>query len=97
MPASAYRGALASCAFAEVHSKTMSGSSDWRNSQSTPSWLASSPTEAARRSPSEVGSTPIMYRGSMMSLRRISLNIRSVPILPGPTMAAVPLVRVPTS
>ena len=92
MPASAYRGAFASCALAEVHSKTMSGSSSWASSQSTPSWLASSPSDLARRSPSDAGSTPIMKRGSSTSLRRISLNIRSVPMLPGPTMAAVPLV-----
>src|SRR3954469_16142464 len=90
MPASAYLGALAWCARAEVASKTMSGSSSWASSQSTPSELASRPRRAARRSPSEAGSTPIMKRGSMMSLRRRSLNIRSVPMLPEPTMAAVP-------
>ena len=94
MPASAYRGALASCALAEVASKTMSGSSSWASSQSTPSWLASRPTDRARRRPSLLGSTPIMQRGSMTSLRRSSLNIRSVPMLPGPTIAAVPVVRV---
>ena len=60
MPASAYFGALASCALAEVASKTMSGSSSWASSQSTPSWEASRPRVAARRSPSEAGSTPIM-------------------------------------
>src|SRR3954469_20186697 len=90
MPASAYLGAWAWCARAEVASKTMSGRSAWASSQSTPSELASRPSRAARRSPSEAGSTPIMKRGSMMSLRRLSLNIRSVPMLPEPTMAAVP-------
>ena len=90
IPASAYRGALASCALAEVHSKTMSGSWSWASNQSTPSGLASRPIAAARRRPSLVGSTPIMYRGSMAWLRRISLNMRSVPMLPGPTIAAMP-------
>src|SRR4051812_40607399 len=47
---------------------------------------------AARRSPSESGSTPTMKRGSMIALRRLSLNIRSVPMFPGPTIAAVALV-----
>src|SRR4051794_9669553 len=47
---------------------------------------------AARRSPSELGSTPTMKRGSMTPLRRLSLNIRSVPMFPGPTIAAVAVV-----
>lgn len=90
MWAAAYRGALASCALAEVHSNTMLGSWSRASSQSTPSGLASGPIAAARRRPSLVGSTPIMYRGPMAWLRRISLNMRSVPMLPGPTIAAVP-------
>jgi hypothetical protein len=89
MPASAYLGALAWCALADVASKTMSGSSSCASSQSTPSALASRPIRAARRSPSDVGSTPTMNRGSTMSLRRFSLYIRSVPMFPDPTMAAV--------
>src|SRR4051812_28495483 len=47
---------------------------------------------AARRSLSESASTPTMNRGSMTPLRRKSLNIRSVPMFPGPTIAAVAVV-----
>src|ERR1039457_5874917 len=91
MPASAYRGALAAWARALVASNTISRSGSWRSSQSTPSWLAARPIRASRCSPSDAGSTPTMYRGSTAPPRRSSLNIRSVPMLPGPTMAAVTL------
>src|SRR3954454_11241904 len=68
-----------------------SGSWSCFSSQSTPSWLASRPSSRARPRPGLSGSTPIIQRGSMRSLRR-SLYIRSVPMLPGPTIAAVCLV-----
>src|SRR5690348_18323962 len=65
-----------------------SGSSSCLSSQSTPSAVASRPSLRARSRPGLVGSTPTIQRGSMWSLRS-SLYIRSVPMLPGPTMAAV--------
>src|SRR5689334_23173938 len=68
-----------------------SGSSSCFSSQSTPSALATSPSATARDSPGLSGSTPIIQRGSITS-DRSSLYIRSVPMLPGPTMAAVFLV-----
>jgi hypothetical protein len=59
IPASAYRGAFAACAFAEVASNTRSGSGSWRSSQSTPSAEAASPRSRARASPSD-STTPAM-------------------------------------
>ena len=50
--------------------------------------LASRPFPAASFRPSLDGSTPIIQRGSITS-DRSSLYIRSVPMLPGPTIAAV--------
>ena len=50
-----------------------------------------SPSSAARFIPSDSASMPIIHRGSMYSLRW-SLYIRSVPMLPDPTIAAVSLV-----
>ena len=90
IPASAYRGACARCALAEVASNTRSGSSSRASSQSTPPAEDSTPSRRARFRPSEVGSTPTMYRTSTCSLRW-SLASRSVPMLPGPTIAAVAL------
>src|SRR6204780_1541832 len=90
MPASRYRGAFLTCTWADVASNTTSGSSGWVSSQSTPSWDASRPFDRASASPSLAGSTPIIQRNSSASERR-SLNIRSVPMLPDPTIAAVGL------
>src|SRR3984957_14176755 len=90
IPASAYRGAWARCARAEVASNTRSGSSSRSSSQSTPPAEASTPRSLARCSPSDDGSTPTMYRTSTCSLR-CSLASKSVPMLPGPTIAAVAL------
>ena len=90
MPASAYRGAFARCARAEVASNTRSGSSSRLSSQSTPPADASTPEPRARSRPSDAGSTPTMYRTSTCALR-CSLASRSVPMLPGPTIAAVAL------
>jgi hypothetical protein len=97
MPACAYLGAFAACARALVASKTRSGSGSCASSQSTPSALAASPSRRALASPSEVGSTPTMYRGTTDSLCRSNLNIRSVPMLPGPTIAAVRVICAPFS
>ena len=60
MPASAYRGALARCAFADVASNTRSGSSSRSSSQSTPPADASIPSCRALSRPSDAGSTPTM-------------------------------------
>ena len=72
-------------------SKIRSGSSSCLSSQSTPSWVETRPLSAASLSPSDDGSTPIIQRGSITS-ERSSLYMRSVPMLPGPTIAAVLLV-----
>ncbi|MFI7229503.1 hypothetical protein ACIBO5_40335 [Nonomuraea angiospora] len=79
---------------AEVASKTRSGRVSWASSQSTPPAEASTPSERARARPSEPGSTPTMEWTSTASLRS-SLTSRSVPMLPGPTMAAVNLLTTP--
>src|SRR6516165_2801324 len=68
----------------------MSGGSGRDNSQSTPSGDASKPAWRARARPFESGSTPTMYLGCTR-LERSSLYMRSVPMLPEPTMAAVTL------
>jgi hypothetical protein len=89
IPAPAYRGACAACAEALVASKTISGSWSRASSQSTPPALAATPSVAARASPSEAGSTPTTYRRSTADSSRSSFIIRSVPMLPDPTIAAV--------
>ncbi len=73
-------------------SKTRSGRS-LASSQSTPSAVAVRPWSAARFSPGLSGSMPIIQRGSITS-ERSSLYMRSVPMLPDPTIAAVALVTV---
>ena len=60
MPASAYLGALARWARAEVASNTRSGSSGRSRSQSTPPAVAEIPSRRARSRPSDPGSTPTM-------------------------------------
>src|ERR1700678_2388719 len=90
MPRSWYRGAFRLCTEAEVASNTRSGLALSR-SQSTPRAEAVRPRSAARLRPGLSGSTPIIQRGSMTS-ERSSLYIRSVPMLPEPTIAAVALV-----
>jgi hypothetical protein len=54
---------------------------------STPSAVVFSPISAARASPGESGTTPTIQTGSMNSLRIAFIN-RSVPMLPGPMIAA---------
>src|SRR5215469_12310544 len=89
MPAAAYRGAFCACAFALVASNTMSGTGSRASSQSTPPALAASPCCRALARPSEPGSMPTMYRGSTSPPERSSFIIRSVPMFPDPTIAAV--------
>ena len=86
IPASSSRGAAARCAFADVASKTICGSSSRESSQSSPSAEASIPIDRARWRPSD-STTPTTYWTSMASLRW-SFASRSVPMLPGPMMAA---------
>src|SRR3984885_7045152 len=66
----------------------MSGFSDCASSQSTPSWVVSSPSLRARARPSLSGSMPTIQRGSSHS-ERSSLYSRSVLMLPDPTMATL--------
>src|ERR1035438_7848473 len=75
---------------ADVASNTRSGRSSRSSSQSTPPAEASTPRCLARSRPADAGSTPTMYRTSTCSLR-CSLATRSVPMLPGPTIAVVAL------
>ncbi len=54
---------------------------------STPSAVVLRPISLARLSPGESASTPTIHTGSINSLRMAFIS-RSVPILPGPMMAA---------
>jgi hypothetical protein len=83
----AFRTAM--CAFADVASNTICGATSCRSSQSTPAAEASIPWSRALASPSD-STTPTMYRTSISSLRS-SFASRSVPMFPGPTIAAVTL------
>src|SRR5215207_7695692 len=78
------------CALAEVASKTMSicGKTSMPSSPSTPSAVVGMPSRFARAKPSDAGSTPTMAPSSMCFAWRSILTMRSVPMLPGPTMAA---------
>ncbi|KAM9862958.1 hypothetical protein ACI1US_01198 [Leucobacter sp. BZR 635] len=77
------------CAPALVASKTTSMSAKPSSAMrpSMPSCVVGMPRRAARASPSEAGSMPTIAPISSVSLRRITLNMRSVPMLPGPIMA----------
>src|ERR1700735_4748145 len=88
MPAASYFGAASRWTEALVASKTMSGFSDCASSQSTPSWVVSSPSLRARAKPSLSGSMPTIQRGSSHS-ERSSLYSRSVLMLPDPTIATL--------
>ena len=58
------------------------------SSSSAPPAMQIRPWSAARFIPSDAASMPIIHLGSMYSLRS-SLYMRSVPMLPDPTIAAV--------
>ena len=81
------------CAPALVASNTMSMSSNTgsRARPSTPSCVVATPMRAARARPSEAGSMPTIAPISMCLPWRRILIIRSVPMLPLPTMAALSL------
>jgi hypothetical protein len=88
-PVSRNLAQLAWCAVADVASNTslMSPKFGIAKSPSTPLAVVGTPIRAARAKPSEAGSMPaIAPTVSGPSLRRI-LIIRSVPMLPEPTMA----------
>src|SRR5690349_5080447 len=73
-------------AWAAVASKTISTSSR-SSTASIPSALVSIPRPAARCRPGESGTIPLISRTSTAS-ERISFVSRSVPMFPGPTIAA---------
>ena len=60
---------------------------------STPSAVVFRPISPARARPGESGSTPTIHTGSINSLRMAFIS-RSVPILPGPMMAALILLLI---
>src|SRR3990167_7099937 len=66
----------------------MSSSSTCGSRPSTPSAVVFMPNSRARLRPSELGSMPTIHTGSIHSERSIFIT-RSVPILPGPIMAAL--------
>src|SRR3990167_6331285 len=66
----------------------MSSSNTCGNRPSTPSKVVFMPNSRARLRPSESGSMPTIHTGSIHSERSIFIT-RSVPILPGPIMAAL--------
>src|SRR3990167_1846554 len=66
----------------------MSSSSTCGSRPSTPSAVVFMPNSRARLRPSELGSMPTIHTGSIHSERIIFIT-RSVPILPGPMMAAL--------
>src|SRR3990167_9404772 len=66
----------------------MSSSSTCGSRPSTPSKVVFMPNSRARLRPSELGSMPTIHTGSIHSERSIFIT-RSVPILPGPIMAAL--------
>ncbi len=90
-PYAASLAALATWAFADVASKTISISSKpaIAISPSTPSDVIGTPKRAARARPSDSGSMPTMAPISRVSERRSTLIIRSVPMLPEPMTATL--------
>jgi hypothetical protein len=78
---------LAACTRADVASNTTSGRSSSESSQSTPPASAVTQQARARASPTLSGSIPAIQQG-LTTGDRNSLTIRSVPMLPEPTIAA---------
>src|SRR5690606_23597884 len=66
----------------------MSSAFMWGSSPATPSAVVLIPMSLALARPGESGSTPTIHTGSITSERMAFIN-RSVPILPGPIMAAL--------
>ena len=60
-----------------------------RRSPSIPSWVVATPSRWARANPSDWGAMPTSAPTSSTSDVRITLIIRSVPILPEPMMATL--------
>ena len=91
LPSGASFAALARWARADVASKMMpmSANSGMASSPSTPSAVVGTPIRAARASPSEAGSIPTIAPISRTDEVRMTLIIRSVPMLPGPTTATL--------
>src|ERR1700722_12802988 len=89
LPNGASLAALATCALADVASNTTPISSNPARAinPSTPSAVVGTFSRAARASPSEAGSMPTIAPISKFCDRRITLIIRSVPILPDPITA----------
>ncbi len=81
---------LALCAYAEVASKQICTPSARivGNMPSTPSEVVLRPISFARARPGDCGSTPTIHTGSI-SVERFAFISRSVPMLPGPMMAAL--------
>jgi hypothetical protein len=97
LPYGASFSALATCALAEVASKTIPISSkpSIAISPSTPSDVVGTFIRWARARPSESGSMPTIAPISSTSECRMTLIIRSVPMLPDPMIATLVLVTAP--
>ena len=80
------------CGLAEVASKTMSGSGSWRSSQSTPSG-GGGRSRVGAPAPARRTPRPRPCRRPRSRCCARSLASRSVPMFPGPTMAAMLMPR----